>query len=175
MKERRISPRSKCLASLTYKVLTGDEYRDLMEVFHEKRKRNILYDQLSYKNKAVNLKLKNMDNDLASVLADINDQLKLVEQTLSMNYDALHIQEEPEVVINTGGMLFHTRKILPVGSAVEIQLKLVPEIPRLLIIAEILRSEHTIKSEKITTTVAFTYTEPEDKKLLRDFVEQRLS
>lgn len=145
-----------------------------MEVFATKRKRIVLYDQLEYKNRIVNLRLKGLDNTLSPILSDINFQLQSIAQTLSMSFDDLFQQENSEVVINLGGMLFQTQEPLTTGKVIELQLKLAPDIHRLLIIAEVLRCEQ-ISRNRFTTAIAFTYIEPDDKVLLQSFVDQRLN
>ena len=174
MIERRVSPREKFPISLTYKILNDQDYRQLMEGFDEKRERIVLYDQLDFKNRIVSLKLNNIDNELIPILSDINDQLKILKQTLSVNVDILYTQIASDVTINLGGMLFNTEEQLHIGTVIELQLKLTEEIPRLLIVAVVLRSKSGSTSGAFTTAIAFTYTVPGDKAILMDFVNKRL-
>lgn len=173
MKERRASPRKQHPISLTYKVLSDKEYRKLMEHFDEKRDRIVLFDQLHIKNKAVSHNLKNLDNDLSSILFDINDQLKSLTETLAMDFDALYSHADTEVTINLGGMSFQTDRKITAGKEIELQLKLAPGLPRLLIVAEVVRSERSSSKKPAITAISFTFIKPEDKKILMRFVKQK--
>jgi uncharacterized protein YaaW (UPF0174 family) len=174
MKERRKSPRNEIPVSFIYRVLADKEYRELMARFLEKRNRVVFYDQLSYRNDIINTKLKGVDKGVADILSDINEQLKLLARAVLIDFDILHNHVDSVVSLNSGGMLFQSKDVLETGVAIEIQLKLSSEIPCLLIVAEVLRSERIKSSEKVSTVVSFTFTEPEDKAILADFVIQRL-
>lgn len=173
MKERRASPREQHPISLTYKALSEKGYRELMERFDERRDRIVLFDQLHIKNKTVNKKLENLDNVLSSILADINAQLKSLTETLAMDFDALYNQADTEVIINFAGMSFQTEKKIAAGKAIELQLKLAPGLPRLLIVAEVIRSERSSPKKPAITAISFTFIKPEDKEVLLRFVKQK--
>ena len=174
MKERRRTPRNEIPVSFVYRVLTDKEYRELMAQFPEKRKRVVFYDQLVYKNDIINTKLKGLDEGVSDILRDVNDQLKLLAQSVLIDFDILHNHVDSVVSLNSGGMLFQSKNILETGSVIEMQLKLSPVIPCLLIVAEVLRSERIKSSKNVSTAVSFTFTEPEDKTILTSFVIQRL-
>ncbi len=145
-----------------------------MAKFPEKRKRIVFYDHLAYKNSLINAKLRNVDKGIADILGDINDQLDLLARAVLIDFDILHNYVDSIVSLNSGGMLFQSKDVLETGSVIEIQLKLAPELPCLLIVAEVLRSDRIRSSKMIATAVSFTFTEPEDKAMLTDFVIQRL-
>ena len=83
--------------------------------------------------------------------------MKLLIDTLSLDFDVLQTQEVLDVVINLGGMLFHSKEILETGNIVELQLRLEVGTPRILLLSEVLRSEPTEDNETISTVVSFTY------------------
>lgn len=172
MIERRKSPRNNCSISLSYRVLNDTEYPQLMEDFKAKRHRVVLFDQLDIKNKVARQKLNSLDNELTAILIDTNDQLRLLKQIVSIDFDVLYKQVDSNVTINLAGMSFQTKEVLIVGCTLEIQIKLSQEIPRLLIMSEVLRSEVAQRSGEITTVISFTFTEPEDKAILMEFVKK---
>ena len=118
MKERRVSPRTKCKFALTYKVLEDSEFQKAYDGFSEKHHRVVLFDHLVHANKKQDFKIKTLENELAPILSGLNEQMKLVIETLSLDFDVLHKQEVSDVVINLGGMLFHSNEIIDSGKLV---------------------------------------------------------
>ena len=170
-KERRASPRTKCKFALTYRALEESEFQPACDNFSLKRQRIVLYDQLVRANKKQNFKLQTLKNELTPILDGLNEQMKLLIDTLSLDFDVLHTQEVLDVVINLGGMLFHSKEIIATGKIVELQLRLEVGTPRILVLSEVLRSELSEDNETISTIVSFTYVEAEDKEVLKDYTE----
>lgn len=174
MEERRASLRARCSISLSYKLLNEAAQQAVLYDFASKRKRLMLYDQLDHNNKKENFKLHTLESDLAHFLIGQNDQIRLLIDTLGMDFDILHKQPLSDVVINLGGMQFNSDEVLAKGSVLELQIRLSLSMPRILIMAEVLRSGSVAESDNTVTVVSFTYIEPEDKIILKNHVDDKI-
>lgn len=174
MKDRRSSPRTKCKFALTYKILDDSEFQQACDEFSEKRQRIVLFDQLVHANKKQDFKINTLEHELAPVLVGLNAQMKMLIETLSLDFDVLYKQEVSDVVINMGGMLFHSKEIVEQGKIVELQLRLEVGVPRMLVLAEVLKSEKKEGDDEISTIVSFTYIEQEDKLVLKEFADLQI-
>ena len=174
MKERRVSPRTKCKFAFTYRVLDDSEFQQACDDFSEKRQRVVLYDQLVHANKKQDLKINTLEHELAPILIGLNAQMKILVDTLSLDFDVLHKQEVADVVVNMGGMLFYTKEFFEQGKIIELQLRLEIGAPRILVLAEVLKSEKIDDSDMMSTIVSFTYIEKEDKFILKDYADLQI-
>ena len=174
MKDRRVSPRARCSISLNYKLLDETAQQRLLDEFSGKRKHLMIYDQLDHSNKKEHFRLQTLENEMAPLLIGLSNQLRLLIDTLVLDLDMPIQQDCTDVVVNVGGMQFQTDTISPQGSVLELQLRLDLSTPRILIMAEVLRSEQADETGKISTIVAFTYIEQEDKTRLKVHVDKKI-
>lgn len=172
-KERRRAIRTVCSVSLYYRLLANIEFSEAFDAFSTKRTRMVIYDQLKHENHKLNFKLQTSENELAPILLNLNHQLSLFTDLLSMDMDALYKQTAPDVVISTTGMTLYLKEKAARGDILEIQLCLTATSPRILLITEIISCSPIADDNGYHCAVSFTFIDKEDKQRLKQFSEEK--
>ncbi len=173
--DRRRAPRVPCTVALRYETLSETQFVEAIESFDRRRQRLYLLDVLTQPS----------EEDVDRFLAISKNHPEIAEhlQSFAAKFDAVArlLMEEPEhlsnrpthkATISATGMQFFTPVPFRAGNVLELQLRLAPGQPRILVLAEVVSStEKEDGPANYATAVSFNYLNETDKDQLIGFVE----
>ena len=166
--ERRRYYRIEDRVTLTYRIVSAQDYQALMEPGHEPRAEEYsiagTFAQLNRQTESLLRRIKETDPDIGRYLASLNDKLDLLARSLAMEASEL-ADESPQLVdLSAVGIAFSHQTELPPTTLLELKLLLFPSLVTVHALARVVRCAPGKNGFRIA--VEFDYLADSDRELL---------